>query len=494
MDETDIFDILTAVHNHSQKMDKITSSEEAIGVFTALPRREWAAARKEMSKSEVNANALEVIDSALFVLVLDDYSPPDFSASAANMLHGTCELSGNGIFHQIGTCLNRWYDKLQLIVCADGTAGVNFEHSVIDGHTALRFVSDVFAETVISFAESITKVIHGSGSVPHVLDASIERAATKLDTSGRPLIDVFPKKLVFELGASERSRIFFAETSVSDQIRGCDTQFLEFTLFGKQLLVGNSLSPDSTIQMAILLAYYRLYGEVVSTYEPVLTKRFFHGRTEAMRTSTTEAKSFCEIWCSSDSTISEKLQALRTATKEHSRLVSLASNGRGVERHLYALKCIGERKGLTLPRLLESKSWQKLNHTILSTSNCGNPALFGFGFGPVVHNGFGVGYIIKDGGLNFSIASKHRQTKRYLSSLRHTLEEFQSLLKPLSSIEVSRQSLKEVDASNTQHTYEDIFGESLIQEKVNERHLFATVKEKRSSFREISLPEMRIDL
>ena len=30
---------------------------------------------------------------------------------------------------QIGTCTNRWYDKLQIIVAANGTAGVNFEHS-----------------------------------------------------------------------------------------------------------------------------------------------------------------------------------------------------------------------------------------------------------------------------------------------------------------------------------------------------------------------------
>lgn len=30
------------------------------------------------------------------------------------------------------------YDKLQIIVCADGEAGINFEHTSIDGHTVLR--------------------------------------------------------------------------------------------------------------------------------------------------------------------------------------------------------------------------------------------------------------------------------------------------------------------------------------------------------------------
>ena len=57
---------------------------------------------------------------------------------------------------QCGTCLNRWFDKtLQLIVCGNGAAGINFEHSFIDGHTVLRFASDVFTDTILQFAEQI---------------------------------------------------------------------------------------------------------------------------------------------------------------------------------------------------------------------------------------------------------------------------------------------------------------------------------------------------
>ena len=80
------------------------------------------------------------------------------------------------------------FDKLQLIVCQNGTASVNFEHTAVDGgsslmlvprlytphipsaphpptpgpgHTVLRLVSDVFADTIIRFAQSITSTIHG---------------------------------------------------------------------------------------------------------------------------------------------------------------------------------------------------------------------------------------------------------------------------------------------------------------------------------------------
>jgi carnitine O-acetyltransferase len=175
-----------------------------------------------------------VIDSALFVLVLDDFKAPDISKAAANMLHGTNTLIDKGdSFQQVGTCLNRWYDKLQLIVCADGLAGVNFEHAAIDGHTALRFVSDVVAETIISFAESITQPIYGKGSIPHALDAVVERAALALDERGRPLLDVVPKKLLFTVKPSIVTRIAYAEALLCDQMGANDTFVLEFIDYGK---------------------------------------------------------------------------------------------------------------------------------------------------------------------------------------------------------------------------------------------------------------------
>ncbi len=37
----------------------------------------------------------------------------------------------------------------------DIITGINFEHSFIDGHTVLRFASDIFTETILRFAELI---------------------------------------------------------------------------------------------------------------------------------------------------------------------------------------------------------------------------------------------------------------------------------------------------------------------------------------------------
>jgi len=233
-----------------------------------------------------------------------------------------------------------------------------------------------------------------------------------------------------------------------------------------------------------------------------------------MRSATPEAKELCQIWRSKTASPAAKLQALRRATKEHSRLVKEAAAGKGVDRHLFALKCIALRKNLPVPTFFESKAWKTLNHTVLSTSNCGNPALRLFGFGPVVPDGFGIGYVIKDRALSYSVASMHRQTKRYVYTLQNTLKEMQELLKPLSDVQVTqRTGLKEVSvAAPIQSNYDDIFGESGIDESSSgamdetvetvdaaprlyvHKHkgkYFSTVKEQDAAVRLLDMPQIR---
>jgi len=82
-----------------------------------------------------------------------------------------------------------------------------------------------------------------------------------------------------------------------------------------------------------------------------------------------------------------------------------------------------------MPALFSDSGWEKINNTILSTSNCGNPSLRHFGFGPVSGDGFGIGYIIKDETISFCASSKHRQTKRFVDSLESYLNEIRRVLK-----------------------------------------------------------------
>lgn len=52
------------------------------------------------------------------------------------------------------------------------------------------------------------------------------------------------------------------------------------------------LSIDAYVQMALQLAFYRIRGEFSATYETALTRSFDRGRTETIRSYTTESRAF----------------------------------------------------------------------------------------------------------------------------------------------------------------------------------------------------------
>jgi carnitine O-acetyltransferase len=225
-------------------------------------------------------------------------------------------------------------------------------------------------------------------------------------------------------------------------------------------------------------AYFILYGRTESTYEPAMTKAFYHGRTEAIRTVQPESVAFVKLFAS-DAPAREKVNALRKACQAHVELTRNCAAGLGQDRVLYAMYCLAQRAdaedstdsddsntGSSLPAIFKDPGYATLNHSVLSTSSCGNPgklspvgwgwlpgvtdgptfeALRAFGFGPTVPDGYGIGYIIKEDSLHFVASSKHLQTKRYLDTLRAYLLDAQRMLVQLHRQANERPSFTFVD-------------------------------------------------
>lgn len=404
-------ELLNNLYSIIQDANEIPTSEVAersIGLLTTETRPIWASIRSELLlNSSANSSCLKIIDEALFIVCLDDSSPTTADEMCSSFLSGTTVLNSNG--KQIGTCTNRWYDKLQLIICDNGAAGINFEHSAVDGHTVLRFVGDLYTELILKFAHSI------NSSSKTLFNATISKEEK---------VDIFPKKLDWTFSNELKTAIRFAETRLSDLICQNEVKVLEFEGYGKQFIVAHKLSPDAFVQIAFQVCYFSLYGKFESTYEPAMTKSFHHGRTEGIRSVTLESIKFVQKFCS-DTSRSEKLDALRIACERHSSLSKSCGQGLGQDRILYAMFILSNGEA----SIFEDPGYGLLNHSVLSTSNCGNPALRFFGFGPVVDDGFGLGYIIKDHGISIVGASKHRQTNRFLDCLRSYLLEIQRMLR-----------------------------------------------------------------
>ena len=93
-----------------------------VAALTALERHRWAEARATHLESNArNAAALAEVESALFVLHLDDTVPADCGAAVHAALSG-------GAHH----AQRLWFDKcFQLIVFADGTTCANVERACV---------------------------------------------------------------------------------------------------------------------------------------------------------------------------------------------------------------------------------------------------------------------------------------------------------------------------------------------------------------------------
>ncbi|KAI7887705.1 acyltransferase ChoActase/COT/CPT [Mucor mucedo] len=420
LNEKEISANLRAITKDAAQTPVSQIAQQAVGVLTTENRLNWARLREELQSDKMNAASLKVIDTALFIVCLDHVEPADINELSTNMLCGTYRLN-DGM--QVGTCTNRWYDKLQIIVCKNGSAGINFEHTGVDGHTVLRYVSDIYTETILRFAKTInsqTKSIFHSYK-PNGNNAR-EDPGSKIDSN--------PRRIEWNMTDTIRLGIRFAETRLSDLILQNEVKVLEFNKYGKYFITDMKMSPDAFVQMAFQAAYYGLYGKSECTYEPAMTKTFLHGRTEAIRSVSEASSKFVKEFYSKNASSHEKLESLRAALKNHTRLTKECSMGLGQDRHLYALECVWDRlyKEQKKPKIFTDRGWKILNHTVMSTSNCGNPALRLFGFGPTVSDGFGIGYIIKEDGIAFVASSKHRQTQRFLDTLKTYLMDIQALL------------------------------------------------------------------
>ena len=161
--------------------------------------------------------------------------------------------------------------------------------------------------------------------------------------------------------------------------------------------------------------------------ESASTAAFKHGRTEVIRSATPEAKAMCEAFSDPNATPEAKAKALRVATSNHFRITRDALIGKGVDRHLFALKHFAARAG-ALPDIFTDPTYDKMGHIRLSTSTLASPALDGGGFGPVNKDCFAVGYGTADRGMQFSIMSYGLGNSDFADAVEGALQEFREVM------------------------------------------------------------------
>ena len=369
------------------------TQEGGIGLLTCEDRDSWASIRSHLySSSPTNQSSLLQVDSAIMIICFDSESPKSQNDLAQKMLSGT---SGE----------NRWFDKLQLIVCPDGSAAFNLEHTPHDGHTLLMCATYIVEDILGS------KLIPGAGQKPLGGSKAIVT----------PLQWVVDEKILQSISQARKKMAALSQSTQSS--------VLNFQEFGSEAIKDLNLTPDAFVQMAFQIAFYRISGKVQSTSCNI--KGLFH-RAETIQSVSNESRLLCETFFKASSPSYEKEKLIRLASKRHSRTCANVKDGKGVERHLMCLKQIANFRQRTLsiyspPEIFRDPAYAKFTGYVMSTSNHGGFAFDLFGFGPATDNGLGIGCIVKDTELLFNVTSFTEQAVLFTTALRETLLNMRSL-------------------------------------------------------------------
>ncbi|KAM9436607.1 peroxisomal carnitine O-octanoyltransferase [Clarias gariepinus] len=337
---------------------------DGVSALTSEERTKWAKAREHLiSIDPVNKTILETIQSSLFVVALDDakpYSTPENYTSMTRLA-----LTGDPTI--------RWGDKsYNCIIFADGTLASNCDHAPYD---AMVLVSMCY------YIDQKVRAFNGNWKGTEVV---------------RDLPD--PEELVFTVDEKVKSDIAMAKEQYNKSTQDLQIVCYAFTSFGKAAIKKKKLHPDTFVQLAMQLAYYRQHGKPGCCYETATTRRFYHGRTETMRPCTVEAIHWCKVMLNPSATTEEKRQALLQAFSKHNKLMHEAQNGKGFDRHLLGLYLIAKEEGLPVPELYSDSLYTKSGgggNFVLSSSLVGYTTILG-AVAPMVHHGYGFFYRIRD--------------------------------------------------------------------------------------------------
>ncbi|KAJ2821245.1 Carnitine O-acetyltransferase mitochondrial [Coemansia furcata] len=372
-------------------LDRIVAQADAnaavpVGLLTADNRDAWAENRRLLIDAG-NAAVLDAIESSAFVVALESSRP----VTRVEFSHA--------IWHGDGR--SRWFDKpCQFVVCDNGRAGFCGEHSMMDGTPTLRMVQDVI-DNPPSPIESA-----------NVRNCAFEQLHFRT-----------PPALVAAVKAAES---LFIEGTGKQHVA-----VLNYAAYGKEEIKRLGCSPDAYIQLALQLAYTRLYGGARPTYESGMTRKFLHGRTETCRSVTRDSVAWCRAMASPASSNEERIGLFQTALATHTRLVREAVEGQGVDRHLLGLRMV-LRPGESKPEIFEDPAYAYSSHWYLSTSQVSSENFTSYGWSEVTPKGYGVAYNIRKECLIIHIAcmrNEHALNSDHLAQYFETaLNDIRSML------------------------------------------------------------------
>ncbi|XP_067340021.1 carnitine O-acetyltransferase isoform X2 [Channa argus] len=346
---------------------------EPVGILTTLHRDTWGKAYVNLIKDKTNKESVSAIQRSIFTLCLDGTSPQVTdqtyqSCAAIQMLHGGGSKWNSG---------NRWFDKtLQFIIGQNGMCGAIYEHAPAEGPPIVALIDHVVEYT------------------------------RKLELVQSPTLPLpAPQKLHFSITPEIKKDIEEAKHNMNLLAQDLDMRVIVFGHFGKNVPKTYKMSPDAFIQVALQLAYYRMYQHCCATYESASLRMFRLGRTDTIRSASSASAAFVKAFDDPSKQNIEKADLMEKAVKAHRSYTNIAISGQAIDRHLLGLKMQAIEDKISIPDIFKDAAYAKALHYRLSTSQVPSKTDCVMCFGPVVPDGYGICYNPMNEHINFAVSS-----------------------------------------------------------------------------------------
>ncbi|XP_020806608.1 carnitine O-acetyltransferase-like isoform X1 [Drosophila serrata] len=379
------------------QLENIMKTETTIGVaygiLTTDSRDNWADAYENLSDIPVNRDALETIQGALFTVSLDQCTSlmkgEEDDELISSLIHGSGSHINSG---------NRWMDKtIQLVVNPNGNVGFTYEHSPAEGQPIAMMMDYVMKklEEDRNFGDCGSKDVIPTGKI---------QFCKPNDRIGQCLN--------------------IAQQNLDELAKSLQIKVLKFDKFGKEFIKKQRLGPDSFIQIALQLAFFKMHSEPAAQYESAHLRIFEGGRTETIRSCSNESVSFCRAMQNNSKASKEECaDKLRKAVMSHQMYAKLALQGKGVDRHLLGLKVMAMENNLPIPEFYSSPGFVKSSHFRMSTSQVATKYNAFMGYGPAVDDGYACCYNPRDNDIILAISAWRHCNVTDLLNFKQTLEQ-----------------------------------------------------------------------
>eukprot|EP01061_Rhynchopus_euleeides_P046471 TRINITY_DN8835_c0_g1_i1.p2 TRINITY_DN8835_c0_g1~~TRINITY_DN8835_c0_g1_i1.p2 ORF type:complete len:821 (+),score=385.82 TRINITY_DN8835_c0_g1_i1:45-2507(+) len=421
-------------HDESERDD---TPDKRIAALTTLDRTKWASIRENyLLDGKHNRNTLDQIERAMFLVSLDDEEP-----------EGLTDISRD-LFLADGA--RRWCDKsFTAVIFKNGRVGIHTEHTWADAPVIAHILEWTLA---MELTYKDTTYTPEGDLRKDVFPLQEAKATTWSDVKWQIGKEVQVKekilrpaqKLQWRVPRGLAAEIDAATASARAAMDDLDLLLWEFADYGKGLVKKAKVSPDAWIQMALQLAYFRDQGRFDLTYESSMTRLFAEGRTETIRSCTTQSCAWVRSMDDPNATKEQRLDLLREATEQHTVTSRKAMVGKGVDRHMFAMYVVAVGKGIeadfvknavSLPYKLSTSQvpQRQLPKGAWPNADMGDKHYTpSGGFGPVADDGYGVSYCLcGDLRFFFHVSSKKAcsstDSERMQGNIRKALKDMELL-------------------------------------------------------------------